>query len=80
MRGGTATLPDDWLLGRISFSDSVWIIRPIENTAHSLGYLQEIANTPIDVLNPTISVDGNFALFINKNDLSVWSLDLNRDQ
>ncbi|TSD05727.1 MAG: hypothetical protein Greene07147_432 [Parcubacteria group bacterium Greene0714_7] len=80
MRGGTATLPDDWLLGKISFSDSVWIIRPIENTAHSLGYLQEIANTPIDVLNPTISVDGNFALFINKNDLSVWSLDLNRDQ
>ena len=80
VRAGTAMLPDDWLLGKIAFNDSAWIIRPIENTAHSLGSLQEIAGTPIDVLGVKISFNQQYALFTNKNDLSVWSLDLNRDQ
>lgn len=80
IRAGTATLPDDWLLGKVSLNDSVWLIHPVESTAHSLGYLQEIAGAPIDVLNPTISGGGGFALFTNKNDLSLWALDLSRDQ
>lgn len=80
VRAGTTILPDDWLLGKISLNDSVWLIRPVENSAHSLGYLQEIAGTPIDVLNPIISDGGGFVLFTNKNDLTLWSLDLSRDQ
>ncbi len=73
-----ATLPDDWLLGNVAFNDSAWLIRPLQGTAHSLGKLEEIAGTPIDVQSPTISPNGVYALFINKNDLSLWSLNLNQ--
>lgn len=77
---GSVTLPDDWFLGRIALNDGAWIINPIESSAHFLGKLQTIANTPIDVSTPVISPDGTYALFTNKNDLTLWALDLTRDR
>ncbi len=76
----TASLPDDWMLGKIRLNDSAWLIRPFEGTAHSLGNFQEIAGIPIDVTSVSISPDQRYAIFINKNDLTLWSLDLTRDE
>lgn len=73
-------LPDDWLLGKTAFNDSAWLIRPVENSAQSLGRLQEMAGGAFDMTNITVSSDGRYALFNNKNDLSLWSLDLTRTE
>lgn len=76
---GGENLPDDWLIGNISLNDSGWVLRPIEGVARSLGSLEDIAKTPIDVFAPTVSSDKKYVLFQNKNDLSLWALDITRD-
>ncbi len=75
-----ASLPDDWLLGNVSLDDSAWLIQPVTGTAHALGRLGDSAGEAIDVMDPAVSSDGHYALFTNKNDLTLWSLDLTRDQ
>ncbi|MES2134735.1 MAG: hypothetical protein V4449_00640 [Patescibacteria group bacterium] len=80
LMAGSIALPDDWLLGKIARNDSAWIIRPLESTAQSLGHLEEIAGTPVDLINPVISPDQKYVTFMNKNDLTLWSLDLTRDE
>ncbi|TAJ13009.1 hypothetical protein EPO56_03550 [Patescibacteria group bacterium] len=72
-------LPDDWFLGAIPLNDSMWLIRPIDGIAYAFGKLEIDAGTPIDVISMSISSDGNYALFTNKNDLSVWALKLSAE-
>lgn len=74
-----ATLPDDWLLGSITLNDAAWVIYPTENRAHSLGKLESVADTPIDIINPAVASTSQYVLFTNKNDLSLWALDITRD-
>lgn len=76
---GSESLPDDWLIGNVTLNDSAWIVRPTEGVAHALGELEQLANTPMDVLNPAVSSDKKYVLFQNKNDLSLWALDITRD-
>ncbi len=76
---GTAkgtSLPDDWLLGRVAFSDGAWLMHPLQGTAYFIGNLATMATVPVDVVHPSVSPDGNYVLFINKNDLSLWSLNI----
>lgn len=74
------SLPDDWFIGSVSLNDSMWLIYPLEGKAHSLGSLEKIAGAPIDVQSISISPDGVYALFSNKNDLSLWALNITRDE
>lgn len=76
----SSNLPDDWFLGKVAFSDSAWLIRPVESSAESLGYLQEIAGVPFDITDVAISPDQKYAIFKNKNDLTLWALDLTRSE
>lgn len=67
-----------WYMGFQSFNDDVWIIDPIKETGTFVKNLAEEAGRPIDIVDPQISPDGRYFLFKNKNDLSLWSLDLAR--
>jgi len=80
LEAGAALLPDDWLLGKVALNDSAWIIRPTESSAQSLGYLEEITGSRFDIMNVRVSPDGRYAIFNNKNDLTLWALDLTRTE
>lgn len=67
---------ENWLMGVATFSDSAWIINPKTGSAQIVRSLEKDAGRPIDIVNPAVSSDGAHALFINKNDLSLWSLSL----
>ncbi|MFA6095793.1 MAG: hypothetical protein WC767_03045, partial [Candidatus Paceibacterota bacterium] len=70
------TYPDDWYRGTVSFSDNLWKI--------------DAASMETDlILNPSfegggdmdmtrLDIDGNdeHLIFLDKNDLSLWELDL----
>lgn len=65
-----------WLMGLQSFNDSIWVISPEDGTATFVRNLESEAGRPIDVIDPKVSPDGRYLIFKNKNDLSLWSLDL----
>jgi hypothetical protein len=69
---------ESWYMGLRSFTDDVWIIDPIKETATFVRSLEGEAGRPIDIIDPQVSPDGRYFLFKNKNDLSLWSLDLGR--
>lgn len=69
---------ESWYMGLRSFTDDVWIIDPIKETATFVRSLESEAGRPIDIIDPRMSPDGRYFLFKNKNDLSLWSLDLSR--
>jgi len=68
-----ATL-DTWLMGASSFEDTAWIIDPVNGIASLVFDLVDAEGAGIDAVNPIVSEDGAYALFMNKNDESLWSL------
>lgn len=67
---------ESWLMGTQSLSDDAWLIDPIRGSAQILRSLEKETGRAIDIENPQVSPDGAYALFMNKNDLSLWSLSL----
>ncbi|MBX2866501.1 hypothetical protein KTR10_00875 [Candidatus Kaiserbacteria bacterium] len=68
------TYPDDWYKGIISFEDTFWIIR--ENSGARPLYNPAEESKFFDVSRLTANTDGSFLLFTDKNDDSLWLLDL----
>ncbi len=63
----TATYPDQWYQGIVSFSDNVWKI----NT--ETGDVEKIFNSPaLDIINPVLSSDDSYLLFMNKITGTPW--------
>lgn len=73
-----AIYPDDWYLGNVSFEDSIWLIKPEEGVAEFIAAGSDV-NEVFDVWQPMVSPDGGYFLFINKNDLSLWSIRLSEE-
>lgn len=71
---GPAAYPDDWLLGRVSFSDEAWILNPAKGTSYFIGALADKMGEVLDAEDISIDASGSYAIFINKKDLSLWSL------
>lgn len=69
----TGDYPTDWLLGAVSLTDDVWLINPVESTVTRLVRPEDETGDRIDVMEPRSS-DGSYITFINKKDLSFWSL------
>jgi len=74
-KGGINTLePDSWYQGKTHFSDYIWSFS-LENDAGSL-----VIDPPseydvnVDIINPVLSQDEKYLLFINKNDLTLWGI------
>lgn len=72
---GTAAYPNDWLLGRVSFSDTLWHIFFTTERAMLVSDLADAA-AAIDVRGLTLNPAGTHLIFTNKNDLSLWSLQI----
>lgn len=71
-----ADYPEDWYQGQVSFNDDIWRIDTYTTNAKMI-YQNDGENGFFDIIKPQVSPDGRYLLFINKNNLSLWSLDLN---
>jgi hypothetical protein len=70
--------PDDWYKGAVSFVDQVWHLDTTTGEVHLLANLLTLSNSLIDATNLTLDPKENFLYFVNKRDLTLWSLDLNQ--
>ncbi len=71
--------PDDWYQGKISFNDSFWKINIEEGTTKIIYENKNNSGLELDVINLNISPDDKYISFINKNDLSLWLLDISEN-
>lgn len=72
--------PDDWYMGTVSFSDKIWQINAITGEVHVVSDIIDQSDRLIDGFNLGIDAKDNYLIFMNKNDLSLWSLDLVRSK
>jgi hypothetical protein len=68
--------PDDWYKGTLSTVDNVWQVNAVTGEVHLVSSLFEQAKTNIDAFNLSLDDKDNYLFFMNKLDLSLWSLDL----
>ncbi|MEI8339303.1 MAG: hypothetical protein WCF94_01425 [bacterium] len=66
--------PDAWYQGTVSFIDQIWKINT-ETDENNLLY-ETINKGGLDVMNPALDKDEKYLVFINKKDLTLWSLKL----
>jgi hypothetical protein len=69
-------VPDTWYMGRASFEDDVWIIDPLRGIATLVAELADVVGESVDVIHPEVKENGSHALFTNKNDSSLWVVEL----
>jgi len=69
--------PEDWLLGRAALNDTLWLVNFNEGSATLLADPNDEVGELIDVYNPAMDETGSYFYFLNKNDLSFWSFELN---
>ena len=73
-----AIYPDDWYQGTVSLSDKLWQINAETGELKQLSAITDQSDRTIDSFNVSTDTKDNFLLFMNKDDLSLWSLDLVR--
>ena len=70
--------PDDWYFGTLSTSDDIWQINSFTGETKLVAALPSMADRAIDAYNLGVDAKDNFLFFMNKTDLTLWSLDLVR--
>jgi len=73
----TAEYPDEWYQGIVSFSDNIYKMNLNNKTKDLLVSPKDFSGKSIDVIKPALGPNEKYLFFINKKDLSLWSLDLN---
>lgn len=68
--------PDDWLLGRVRTEDRLWFIDTLTNVATEVVNPADENVPAMDILKVTVSEDGQYASFVNKNDQTLWLVNL----
>ncbi len=71
-----ADYPDDWYKGTITTSDKIWQINADTGEIHLISSIVDTSDRQIDAYNLFLDEKDNYLLFMNKRDLSFWSLDL----
>ncbi len=71
-----ATYPDDWLLGSVSFADTLWFGDAVTQKVEERSHISD--DQAIDAVNISIDQTKNYLIFKNKSDESLWILDLFR--
>jgi hypothetical protein len=74
----SGTYPDDWYKGTASTIDRIWEIDTDTGTVHLVSDLTQDAKVSIDAEWLALDPTERFLYFVNKKDLSLWSLDLNQ--
>lgn len=73
-----ADYPDAWYQGGVSFVDQIWHVDTDTGEIHLIANLLKEGDRLIDATNLTFDPKENFLYFINKRDLTLWSLDLTK--
>lgn len=68
--------PDAWYQGRVSFGDELWKINTTSGELRLVADVKELSGQEIDAVNPILSDREDLLVFINKKDLTLWSLEL----
>ena len=76
----SGTYPDDWYKGTLQTVDDIWQINAITGETKFAGKILGQAGRVIDAFNLGLDDKDNFLFFMNKYDLSFWSLDLVKSQ
>lgn len=72
----SATYPDAWYQGRISFRDNIRRYDLTTGESRVVASLSDISQEPIDAIDLQLSPQEDYLTFINKRDRSLWSLRL----
>lgn len=70
------TYPDLWYQGRTSFIDKIWYINTDTGDVRLLSDLYSATGKGIDAINLKLDAREDFLIFMDKNDLTLWSLDI----
>lgn len=65
--------PDDWLLGRVHTVDQLWFINPLTNES---SVASDLTGYSFDIKDVVVSADSKDAIFIDRNDGTLWSVQL----
>ncbi len=71
----TGNQPDNWYMGKQSFSDNLYVIDIQTGSINTLSNLLVTSGREIDVHSIGISADGHYLYFTNKNDGTLWVFD-----
>ena len=74
--GVSGTYPDDWYRGTLATTDKIWQFNTVNNSVHLISSPIDSSDRSLNTFNVTLSDKDTYLLFMNKNDLSLWSLDL----
>lgn len=72
------TYPDDWYKGAVSFIDKIWQSNATTGEIKLVSSIVDTSDRVIDAFNLGLDAKDDFLIFMNKNDLSLWSLDLTK--
>jgi hypothetical protein len=67
--------PTNWYQGRFAFDDNIWKF-DVDLENYEILYDTRTADQTFDVWKPLVSPDGDHFLFLNKRDLTLWSLEV----
>jgi len=67
--------PDTWYKGLVNFTDDIWMYDTSTEAPSLLFDIRTQTNNTIDIIEPQI-INNDYLLFMNKRDLSFWSLKL----
>jgi hypothetical protein len=74
-----ANEPDSWYQGITHFSDQIWEFNTSTGNATLLADPKKNFGVDIDLINPTLSPNEDYLVFMNKTDLSLWALKLSSE-
>jgi len=67
-----------WYKGLTSFTDDIWKINTETQTTELLISPREFGTGDIDIIDPILNEEGDYLLFTNKRDYSLWGLQLKK--
>jgi len=68
--------PDDWYKGTVSFSDDIWKINTKNGLTEFIIGTNSATGEGIDSINLSLGPDEKFLLLTNKNDLTLWAVQM----
>ncbi len=71
-----STYPDNWYQGITSFNDDIWALDATGKPAQLLEISSNSIPGGLDLIHPKTDAHTQYLVFMNKNDLSLWSLQL----
>src|SRR6185312_16803680 len=74
-----ANEPDNWYQGITHFSDQIWKFDTAGGVTNLLADPKQAVGTGIDLIDPTLSPNEDYLVFMNKTDLSLWALKLSSE-